>query len=89
VSKVNDGGPAFPRPASEWIENGTLREGNDALPEQDGMMLRDWFAGHALAGHLAWSPTDCSEQGKAVDAAAFAYKVADAMIAEREKASRP
>jgi len=39
MSKINDGGPAFPRSASAF----------DAY----GMSLRDWFAGKALAAYGA------------------------------------
>ena len=35
MSTINDGGPAFPRHAYDG---------------HDGMTLRDWFAGQALAG---------------------------------------
>ncbi len=42
------GGAAFPRPASEYTKSGTLEDGNDAIGAQDGMSLRDWFAGQAL-----------------------------------------
>lgn len=47
------------------------------------MSLRDWFAGQALAGWLAF-PSD-GQQGSAGVAASEAYKIADAMIAERQK----
>ena len=47
-----------------------------------GMTLRDWFAGQALAGFLA-SP---NHQGTTLEVdARDAYRVADAMIAERGK----
>ena len=69
--KRDDGGPAFPRPASpppatglEWAE--------------DGMTLRDWFAGQVLAG-ISTSYADQQDE------AAWAYSVADAMLAERAK----
>lgn len=39
---INNGGPAFPRPASEYGHGGHY--------EQDGMSLRDYFAGQALVG---------------------------------------
>lgn len=42
-----------------------------------GMTLRDWFAGQALA--------TCADLEKAKSAAAWAYQVADAMLAERQK----
>jgi len=46
-----------------------------------GMTLRDWFAGQALAwaGHDNWTSSDPSAL------AARAYRMADAMIAAREK----
>lgn len=47
---------------------------------KEGMSLRDWFAGQALIGigAAAYSLTPA-------DAANLSYKVADAMLAEREK----
>ena len=47
---------------------------------EDGMSLRDWFAGQALA-ELA-HPDDSNDL-KGI--AARAYEIADAMIKEREK----
>ena len=52
---------------------------------QDGMSLRDWFAGQALAGMLAnpnVSPLDESRYLIVVDRA---YLVADMMLPERQK----
>ena len=40
MSKINNGGPAFPHAHEDY-------------PFQHGMSLRDWFAGQALAGILA------------------------------------
>lgn len=40
MSKENNGGPAFPRPVSDG-EHGQS-------PSQEGMSLRDWFAGLAM-----------------------------------------
>ncbi len=45
---------------------------------QNGMSLRDWFAGQALAGRLA----DGTDRRKR-DVAEEAYAYADAMMAER------
>jgi hypothetical protein len=60
-----DGGQAFPRGHFEW---------------KDGMTLRDWFAGRAMA-ELQWY-TDTDENAKQAE---MAYRIADAMIAAREK----
>jgi hypothetical protein len=49
---------------------------------QPGMTLRDWFAGQALANTHYVNDSDDNER-----VAAFAYQIADAMIAER--AERP
>ena len=50
----------------------------EAYKHLNGMSLRDWFAGMAMQGMLA--------DGIAHDGAPrFAYRLADAMLAEREK----
>lgn len=47
---------------------------------QDGMSLRDWFAGQAIIGLLT------SGLGTPLDVVtSAAFEVADAMLAEREK----
>jgi hypothetical protein len=66
----NDGGPAFPR---------TVQHYNEYLEGRDGMSLRDWFAGQALLGML--NRTQYNE----TIAASYAFKYADAMLAERNK----
>lgn len=76
-SKKDDGGQAFP---SEGEGHGNPHY------HSPGMSLRDWFAGQALAGHLAslapgsWG----NDKALALDAAAGAYLVADAMLAQRD-----
>jgi hypothetical protein len=71
---------AFPRPlsklSSEEISN-----------DQDGMTLRDYFAGQALAGHCAriHVPVIDGDWPSAADMARWAYEQADAMLAERAK----
>jgi hypothetical protein len=57
------GGPAFPIPTDDWR----------------GMTLRDWFAGQALMGKLAY----CDEVRIGL-VAEEAYMYADAMLAQRE-----
>jgi hypothetical protein len=66
---MKDGGSAFPVP-----EN--VKDYRD-----QGMKLRDWFAGQALAGLYANTGFRYTPDGYAFEA----YKVANAMIAEREK----
>lgn len=46
----------------------------------EGMTLRDYFAGQALAGLLAHASGEAPESSPSM-----AYKLADAMLAEREK----
>jgi hypothetical protein len=72
-----DGGPAFPVVA----ENGL---GHVA----DGMSLRDWFAGQALAGIVAKSPFTIESAGATLlvqQSVGGAYDYADAMLAERTR----
>ncbi len=84
-----DGGPAFPRPASEDTTSGTLADGNDIVPSQSGMTLRDYFAAQMLPALIH---TDCGDgQSKSERAAARArraYEHADAMLVERAKPQR-
>lgn len=76
MSKQQDGGPAFPRHVA-LVVNGKINF--DVLPDS-GLTVRDWFAGQALDPliHLA------SENDTGL-LALDAYKMADAMLAEREK----
>jgi len=54
-----------------------------AHPEtDDGISLRDWFAGQALSGLLASGPHDCGPGEYASDA----YLFADAMLTRRAEA---
>jgi hypothetical protein len=74
TDKIDDGGSAFARPMSHDGDGPRA----DAFPAQDGMSLRDYFAGQALAGLLV-NDTDT----KIVDTATDAYRIADAMIKAR------
>lgn len=69
--KVNEGGPAFPRPTSDQ-------------PGQIGISARDYFAAQALTGILAANAAKLllPEPGKAAE---YAYRYADAMIALKGK----
>jgi hypothetical protein len=80
MSKINNGGPAFPITLNSdetFVEMGKF----------DGMTLRDWFAGMALQGLISatnqdgdWTAADSSHT------TAVAFLFADYMISEREKA---
>ena len=69
---IDDGGPAFPM--------GFHPEGNSA--DTQGMSLRDWFAGQALA--VLADPASC---GEARPTARYCYEMADAFIAARKAKS--
>lgn len=73
----DNGGPAFPRPQAE-----TSIGGNH---EQVGMSLRDWFAGQALNTRYANEDMDGNVPKAPEDIAAWAYQVADALLAARAK----
>ena len=67
TKKIDDGGPAFPR------------TGDDDIRPQDGMSLRDHFAGLVIQGTVA--------SGKLGDFDVYslrAYRIADAMLAARK-----
>ncbi len=75
MKTTNDGGPAFPTVA---------RDGN-WQPHHDGLSLRDYFAGQALAGAVGFSPSDPFRRyHQPEDVAAACYRFADAMLAARE-----
>lgn len=72
ADKIEDGGPAFPS---------LLDEGAKYV---EGMSLRDWFAGQALAS--AWNAFDkgyFESDDPANDIAKAAYQQADAMLKAR------
>lgn len=71
--QINDGGPAFPQ--ATVVRNEYGRAFQEQLP---GMSLRDWFAGQALAGRLI------EPESSDIQAAAWAYGLADAMLTARE-----
>lgn len=78
-----DGGPAFPVPEVRDADLNGIMEG------APGMSLRDWFAGQALIGCLAYSHYneswgDYHNNGSHADLAHKCYAQADAMLAARE-----
>jgi hypothetical protein len=59
----------------------------DQTRPQEGMTLRDWFAGMAMMGSIASDqPQWTCDDGLRVKKA---YEVADAMLAERAKGAKP
>ena len=68
--QFNDGGPAFPNRGDNTPTN----------PIYDGMSLRDWFAGQALASRGMYGANVREKE-----VAEECYRIADAMIAELEK----
>ena len=82
--RKQNGGPAFPRtPGSAGNDVGSETWLRDRGLVEDGMSLRDYFAGQALVGIItaaapARSGYDCGNDAR------IAYEYADAMIAERE-----
>ncbi len=74
---TGNGGPAFP--AKKPL---TMAGGYDS----QGMSLRDWFAGQALAGWLASygdRPHPAMDDDGGIPVAANAYRMADAMLKAR------
>ena len=79
---IDDGGPAFPVPVAKHPTIDTLVTPGSFMRGGDGMTLRDFFAATALRGLV---PRLEAGRYYPVDAAAEAYRVADAMLAERTK----
>jgi hypothetical protein len=75
MSRTN-GGPAFPTAVTATIAG-------DVCYGPDGMTLRDWFAGQALASLLKNESFTSKYQSDWF--ASGAYKLADAMLKERDK----
>jgi hypothetical protein len=76
----NDGGPAFP------CESYILKNGKQVTEAAQGMALRDYFAGQALAGMFADYFRSLNHEPYVV--AHDAYVFADAMLAARKEASK-
>ena len=83
MNKKN-GGPAFPMSCFYEGAADEIQPPGEMPYEQElrGMSLRDWFAGMALAHPYAQGDDTHMNANKA---AAWAYELADAMLAEREK----
>jgi hypothetical protein len=73
MSKINDGGPAFPSTIQYFPDDKNANE-------EQGMTLRDWFASQAMAGLVPYVVKGATFENVAEDA----YKAADAMLRARE-----
>ena len=83
---TRDGGPAFPVTRQEW------QDGQLVPMTKNGMFLRDYFAGQALAGLVVGCAGMLGDEFSAYAKghcnhalACRAYVMADAMLAERAK----
>lgn len=82
--KINDGGPAFPTYGLVCDKSGHL---TNVQTYDQGMSLRDWFAGVALQGLLGANVPVRGMTEDNVDQlmAKLAFRSADAMLKERTK----
>ena len=76
MNNTNTGGPAFPSPTDEMLDN-------------EGMTLRDYFAAQALTGAQIWDAVLNGKEstqfaGNVNNLAEVAYAVADAMLKARK-----
>lgn len=76
----NDGGPVFPRAHQFNCNTGKIISCGS-----DGISLRDYFAANALQGLQANSHISRGLVLISSEMASWAYELADAMIAERDK----
>lgn len=63
--------------------SGRLSNGEEIFPDSNGMSLRDYFAGQALAALADWEVTDSVNPPGEI--ALYCYEIADAMMKAREK----
>lgn len=89
MSKINDGGLAFPGVRTEQVgtvaDHGIFDDDSPTFAEvsHPGMTLRDWFAGKALGAIIQ---ADGIQYAKDTEPhAIWAYEQADAMLAARER----
>lgn len=81
MTKINDGGPAFPT----YVVATTSFNGTPTVDTHPGLTLRDWFAGQALVGLMSDPGLRPDKLAEFQHMAVRLYQVADAMIAERER----
>lgn len=84
MSKINDGGSAFPHPDDQMNHNSCW------IPHENrGMSLRDYFAAKAMQGLMgrAWDAEKFTGEELLQIWARSAYASADAMLKAREAKS--
>src|SRR5574340_468080 len=94
VPTFTDGGPAFPTPVAGC--NDGVYPASSVVQGGEGMSLRDWFAGQALAGMLSNKGSSATLYALSIityrpldfpppwNCAKMAYALADAMLAARK-----
>lgn len=93
MSKIDDGGPAFPLQVEAPVDIGslttTVHGSRTVATISYGLSLRDWFAGQALVGIIASPAEIIGHPSTPRDVtAALAYEYADAMIDARKDGQR-
>lgn len=92
MSAQRDGGPAFPGKTSPLAADVKrvrddlgigMYDAKELLSHGGGMSLRDWFAGRAMGGLVAY-PGRVGEVNEPEHFARWSYAIADAMLAARE-----
>ncbi len=86
MTRITDGGPIFGGTRREWRRVLLGQPDHQAVDvTYDGMTLRDWFAGQALMMMYAQTNHEAVAGHDEKTVAAWAYEIADAMLAERDK----
>lgn len=80
--------PAFPVPPGVTTFTGDPRDGAGYEPSQEGMSLRDYFAGQALIGLLSGLYRDTSNANLS-EVPREALAIADALLAARSAHEQP
>lgn len=90
-AQPKDGGPAFPGTHTEYLS--AFGAGAMTIPREvahGGMSLRDYFAAQAMQALVSACDSTGAWMGNdTVNVPQHAYAMADAMLAEREKAVQP
>lgn len=86
MTKKPTGGSAFPPANHDAYGMGPGTIDDTGIYDTQGMTLRDWFAGQALAGILAFPGAVEGDMNKSYRSVVYsAYGYADAMLKERSK----